>query len=52
MNNAKSVFFSLYMMAAMAIAVYAARSLWISHDHIIWGGAILVIAQSNKAEKQ
>ena len=44
MNNAKSVFVSLYMMTAMAISVFAMRSLWISHDYITWGGVILVTA--------
>ncbi len=44
MNISKSVFVSLYMMAAMVITVFAARSLWSSHDYITWGGVLLVTA--------
>ena len=44
MNLLKSVFVSVYMTAAMAITVYAARLLWSSHDYITWGGVILVTA--------
>jgi peroxiredoxin len=44
MNISKSVFVSLYMMAAMAVTVFAARSLWSSHDYITWGGVLLVTA--------
>lgn len=42
MNILKSVFVSLYMMAAMVIAVIAGRSLWNTGDFITWGGVLLV----------
>ncbi|NIA26902.1 MAG: redoxin domain-containing protein [Desulfobulbaceae bacterium] len=42
MNLLKSLFVSLYMMAAMVITVVAVRSLMATHDYITWGGVILV----------
>ena len=44
MNLLKSLFVSLYMMVAMAITVFAVRSLMTTHDYISWGGVILVTA--------
>jgi len=44
MNLLKSVYVSVYMMAAMAITVYASRLLWSSHDYMTWGGVMLVTA--------
>lgn len=44
MNIAKSMFVSAYLTAAMVITVFAARSLWITHDIITWVGVILVTA--------
>jgi len=44
MNLLKSVYVSVYLMAAMAITVFAARSLWNSNDVITWGGVVLVTA--------
>ncbi len=40
----KSVFVSLYMVAAVAIAAIAGQSLWITHDYLSWGGVLLVTA--------
>lgn len=34
----------MYMMAAMAIMVIAARSLWQTGDYVTWGGVLLVAA--------
>jgi len=44
MNLLKSLFVSLYMMAAMAVTVFAVRELLSSHDYITWGGVLLVTA--------
>jgi len=44
MNLLKSLFVSLYMMVAIAVTVFAARSLIATHDYISWGGVILVTA--------
>ncbi len=44
MNLLKSLFVSLYMMAAMAVTVFAVRELLISNDYITWGGVLLVTA--------
>lgn len=44
MNIFKSMFVSMYMMAAMAIMVIAARSLWQTGDYVTWGGVLLVAA--------
>ncbi len=44
MNIVKSLFISMYMMAAMAITVIAAWSLWNTGDYITWGGVVLVTA--------
>jgi len=44
MNLLKSVFVSAYLMAAMATTVFAALSLWNSHDFVTWSGVILVTA--------
>ena len=44
MNILKSVFVSLYMMAAMAITAFAVRSLLTTNDYITWGGVILASA--------
>ena len=40
----KSLFVSIYMMAAMAIIVFVVKSLLASGDFITWGGVILVYA--------
>ncbi len=40
----KSVFVSLYMIAAVSITVLAGHSLWITHDYLTWGGMLLVTA--------
>jgi len=37
----KSVFVSVYMMAAVAIIVIAGQSLWIARDFLSWGGVLL-----------
>ena len=44
MNLLKSLFVSLYMMVAIAVTVFAVRSLIATHDYISWGGVILVTA--------
>jgi peroxiredoxin len=44
MNTLKSMFVSMYMMAAMAIMVIAANSLWQTGDYVTWGGVLLVTA--------
>jgi peroxiredoxin len=44
MNILKSIFVSMYMMAAMAIVVIAGRSLWLTGDYVTWGGVLLVAA--------
>lgn len=44
MNLLKSLFVSLYMMVAIAVSVFAVRSLIATHDYISWGGVILVTA--------
>lgn len=40
----KSVFVSLYMMAAVVITLVAAQSLWLTRDYLGWGGVLLVTA--------
>ncbi len=37
----KSVFVSFYMLAAVAIIVFAGQSLWTSRDYLSWGGVLL-----------
>ena len=44
MNIFKSMFISMYMMAAMAITLIAGWSLWSTGDYISWGGVLLVTA--------
>ena len=44
MNLLKSLFVSVYMMVAVAITVFAVRSLMTTHDYMSWGGVILVTA--------
>ncbi len=44
MNTLKSVFVSLYLAAAVAVTVFAVRSLVNSQDYLAWGGVILVTA--------
>ena len=44
MQAMKSVFVSLYMTAAVAIALIAGRSLWLTHDYLSWAGVLLVTA--------
>ena len=44
MNMLKSLFVSAYMMAAMVIIVFAAKSLLSGDDVIAWGGVLLVYA--------
>ena len=44
MNLLKSLFVSLYMMAAMVVTVFAVRELLSSDDYISWGGVLLVTA--------
>jgi peroxiredoxin len=44
MSILKSMFVSMYMMAAMAIMVIAARSMWKTGDYVSWGGVLLVSA--------
>ena len=36
----KSIFVSVYMMAAITITVVAAQSLWTSKDYLSWGGVL------------
>ncbi|MCP5091661.1 MAG: AhpC/TSA family protein, partial [Gammaproteobacteria bacterium] len=38
MNTLKSVFVSLYLAAAVAVTVFAVRSLVNSQDYLAWGG--------------
>lgn len=40
----KSVFVSLYLMAAAVITAIAGRSLWFTQDFFTWGGVLLVSA--------
>lgn len=40
----KSIFVSVYMMAAITITVVAAQSLWTSKDYLSWGGVLLTTA--------
>ena len=44
MNLLKSLFVSVYMMAAMIVLAFAVRSLMVSGDAFAWGGVILVYA--------
>lgn len=40
----KSIFVSLYVMAAVSITMIAGRSLWISHDYLSWGVRIALVS--------